>query len=270
MTLNISAPFNLGHPDNTGLQFAMLNSPAYTGGGAWPDAVGRIAGATAQLGGSSGTGAITWQGNQPCSSNGGYWRVPWTDFSGNGTIVWGGTPSVSGTDSSIRGFWGQGTSGNPGFTCRVLNGGTWSIGLGIGGTDYRLSLSATPTNWIQGAANRYAYSWTVGGNANFYANGALVGSYTGSLPNNTLTNPMFFGRQSTGNSQPYLGLLGEFRYYRGSVWDLNIHRRDYEWSLTPQRDPRFCYITSRFWSIPTSVGITSYPPAFQTSFWGIA
>lgn len=39
-------PIDWQHPDNAGLVFAMLNLPGLTGGGRWPDAMGRTAGVT--------------------------------------------------------------------------------------------------------------------------------------------------------------------------------------------------------------------------------
>ena len=264
MILDPSNPINLAHPDNAGLRLCLLAHPSFTGGQFWLDAMGQNLGSALTLGSA---GALpNWQANRVSIGSGNYIATPLSNFTGSGTVIWEMTPATSYNDGSIRGIWGQtNVISVPEFTAQKYSDNNFYIGWnGVSG-DQRVTLTATA--YQAGVPVRYAFTWVNGGVSKLYANGLQIGANGGTTNTTNIGFNWNYGRQgSLGNG---LGLFGELRIYNQSL-SADAVARDYEWWRVPERDPRLNYIQRRFWSTAAVTPITTFTPAFQPSFWGVA
>ena len=98
-----------------------------------------------------------------------------------GTIVWSQRPNDAFNSGTVRAMWGNTAgSGSTEISAQLFSDNNFYIGWNVSGTDNRVTLAASASNWPTDKHSLYAFSWVQGGNSIFYRNGIELGRYTGS------------------------------------------------------------------------------------------
>lgn len=131
-----------------------------------------------------------------------------------GVVSWWANPSVAFNNNAtpqIFGWAQSGSTGLPTFSCQKFTDGNFYIGFAISGTDYRISIPSSSSNWVQSTWQKYDYVWNSSGQW-LYRNGALLNhSTTIPVAQDIGSNVLIGSQQFTGANNYFSGSQDEFR-----------------------------------------------------------